>query len=75
MKFRHETALFAIGIIIFLTSIRHLLKANNKTLKNLRLSDSEGLKLDNFWTFTEISKCEQLYLLFTSIKISVFVPV
>ena len=39
------------------------------------MSHSEGLKLDNFWTFTEISKCEQLYLLFTSIKISVFVPV
>ena len=75
-KFRHETALFAIGIIIFLKSIRHLLKANNnKTLKNLRSWDSEGLKLDGFWIFTEISKCEQLYLLFTSIKISVFMLV
>ena len=48
---------------------------NNKTLKNLWSWDSEGLKLDNFWIFTEISKCEQLYLLFTSIKISVFMLV
>ena len=72
-KSRHETALFN---IIFLKSIWHLLKANNdKTLKNLRLWYSEGLKLDNFWIFTEISKCEQLYLLFTSIKISVFMLV
>ena len=38
---------------------------NNKTLKNLRSWDSQGLKLDDFWIFTEISKCEQLYLLFT----------
>ena len=76
MKFRHEAALFAIGIIIFLKSMRHLLKTNNnKTLKNLRSWDSEGLKLDGFWIFTEISKCEQLYLLFTSIKISVFMLV
>ena len=48
---------------------------NNKTSKNLWSWDSEGLKLDNFWIFTEISKCEQLYLLFTSIKISVFMLV
>ena len=76
MKFRHEAALFAIGIIIFLKSMRHLLKTNNnKTLKNLRLWDSEGLKLDGFWIFTEISKCEQLYLLFASIKTSVFMLV
>ena len=76
MKFRHEAALFAIGIIIFLKSMRHLLKTNNnKTLKNLRLWDSEGLKLDGFWIFTQISKCEQLYLLFASIKTSVFMLV
>ena len=37
--------------------------------------DSEGLKLDCFWIFTEISKYEQLYLLFTSIRISVFMLV
>ena len=50
----------------------HLLKINkNKNFKNLRLWDSEGLKLDSFWIFTEISKNEQLYLLFTSIKTSV----
>ena len=49
--------MLAIGIIIFLKSIRHLLKANNnKTLKILRLWDSEGLNLDGFWIFTEISK-------------------
>ena len=73
MKFRHEAALFAIGIIIFyLKSMRHLLKTNNnKTLKNLRSWDSEGF----FWIFTEILKCEQLYLLFTSIRISVFMLV
>ena len=60
----------------FLKSMRHLLKINkNKTLKNLRLWDSEGLKLDGFWIFTEISKYEQLYLLFTSIKTSVFMLV
>ena len=60
----------------FLKSMRHLLKINkNKTLKNLRLWDSEGLKLDGFWIFTEISKYEQLYLLFTSIRISVFMLV
>ena len=53
-----------------------MLKANNnKTLKNLRLWDSEGLKLDGFWIFTEISKYEQLYLLFTSIRISVIMLV
>ena len=64
------------GIIIFLKSIRHWLKVNNnKTLKNLRLWDSEGLKSDGFWIFTEISKYEQLYLLFTSIRISVFMLV
>ena len=41
--------LFAIGIIIFLKSIRHLLKTNNnKTLKILRSWDSEGLNLDDF---------------------------
>ena len=56
----------------FLKSMRHLLKTNtNKTLKNLRSWDSE----DFFWIFTEISKCEQLYLLFTSIRISVFMLV
>ena len=50
-------ALFAIGIIIFLKFIRHLLKENNnKTLKNLRLQDLEGLNLDYFWIFTEISE-------------------
>ena len=65
-----------LALLFFFESIRHLLKANNnKTLKNLRSWDSEGLKLDNFWIFTEISKCEQLYLLFTSIKISVFMLV
>ena len=70
------TQLFAIDIIIFLKSMRHLLKTNNnKTLKNLRSWDSEGLKLDGFWIFTEISKCEQLYLLFASIKTSVFMLV
>ena len=54
----------------------HLLKENNnKTLKNLRSRDSEGLKLDGFWIFTEISKCEQLHLWFTSIRISVFMLV
>ena len=64
------------GIIIFLKSIRHWLKANNnKTLKNLRLLHSEGLKSDSFWIFTEISKYEQLYLLSTSIRISVFMLV
>ena len=52
-----------------------MLKANNKNLKNLRLWDSEGLNLDNFWIFIEISKCEQLSVLFTSIKISVFMLV
>ena len=73
-----SSALFAIGIIIiiiiiiFLKSMRHLLKTNtNKTLKNLRSWDSE----DFFLIFTEISKCEQLYLLFTSIRISVFMLV
>ena len=75
MKFRHEAAMFAIGIIIILKSMRHLLKTNNKTLKNLRLWDSEGLKLDAFWIFTEISKYDQHYLLFTSIRISVFMLV
>ena len=70
-KFGHETALFAISIIIFLKSIRHLLKANNnETFKNLRSSDSEDSKLNSFWIFTEISKCEQLYFLFTVFKIS-----
>ena len=61
----------------FLKSMRHLLKINNnKTLKkNLRSGDSEGLKLDDFWIFPEISKCEQLYLLFASIKTSVFMLV
>ena len=69
VKFRHGAALFAIGIITFLKSMRHLLKTNNnKTLKNLRPWDSESLKFDGFWIFTEISKCEQLYLLFASIK-------
>ena len=34
-----------------------------------------GVKVRQFWIFTEISKCEQLYLLFTSIKISVFMLV
>ena len=48
---------------------------NNKTLKILRSSDSEGLNLDDFWSFIQISNCEQLYLLFTSIKISVFMLV
>ena len=73
VKFRHEAALFAIGIIFFfLKTMGHLLKINkNKNFKNLRLWDSEGLKLDSFWIFTEISKNEQLYLLFTSIKTSV----
>ena len=75
-KSRHQTVLFAIGIIIFFKSIIHLLKANNnKTLKNLRSWDSEGLKLDGFWIFTEISKWEQLHLWFTSIRISVFMLV
>ena len=70
-KFGHETALFAISIIIFLKSIRHLLKANNnETFKNLRSSDSEDSKLNSFWISTEISKCEQLYFLFTVFKIS-----
>ena len=46
-----------------------------KLKKNLRSWDSEGLKLDCFWIFTEISKYEQLYLLFTSIRISVFMLV
>ena len=76
MKFRHEAALIAIGIITFFKSMRHLLKTNNnKTLKNLRPWDSESLKFDGFWIFTEISKCEQLYLLFASIKTSVFMLV
>ena len=66
--------LFTIGIIIFLKSIRCLLKANNnKTLQDLRLWDSEDFKLEEFWISTEISKFKQLYFLFTSIKISVFV--
>ena len=34
-----------------------------------------GVKVRQFWIFTEISKCEQLYLLFTSINISVFMLV
>ena len=46
-----------------------------KLKKNLRSWNSEGLKLDCFWIFTEISKYEQLYLLFTSIRISVFMLV
>ena len=37
--------------------------------------DSEGLKLDDFWIFTKISKREQLYLLFNWIKICVFMLV
>ena len=54
-QLRHETAPFSISIIIFLKSMRHLMKANsNKTSKNLRLWDSNGLKF---------------YLFFTSIKI------
>ena len=48
---------------------------NNKTLQIFRSWDSERLNLDNFWIFFEISKYEQLYLLFTSIKISVFMLV
>ena len=60
----------------FLKSIRHLLKANNnKTLKNLRSWDSEGLKLDGFGIFTEISKYEQLDILFNRIRTSVFMLV
>ena len=68
--------MFAIGII-FLESIRYLLKVNSnkKFFKNLRSWDLEGLKLDDFWIFTEISKFEQLNLLFTSITISVFMLV
>ena len=54
-QLRHETAPFSISIIIFLKSMRHLMKANsNKTSKKLRLWDSNGLKF---------------YLFFTSIKI------
>ena len=34
-----------------------------------------GVKVRQFWIFTEISECEQVYLLFTSIKISVFMLV
>ena len=68
--------LFPIGIIILLKSIRHLLKANNnKTLQILRSWDSERLNLDNFWIFIEVSKYQQLYPLFTSINISVFMLV
>ena len=52
------------------------MKANNKkNSKKFYSEDSEGLKLYDFWIFTDISKCEQLYLLFTSIKISVFMLV
>ena len=65
-----------LALLFFLKSMRHLLKTNkDKILKNLRLWDSEGLKLDGFWIFTEISKCEQPYLLFASIKTSVFMLV
>ena len=73
---KHLCLLLVLLFFFFLKSMRHLLKINkNKTLKNLRLWDSEGLKLDGFWIFTEISKYEQLYLLFTSIKTSVFMLV
>ena len=47
MKFRHEAALFAIGIIIFLKSMRHLLKTNNyKTL--MLVWNSSGCSLRKY---------------------------
>ena len=53
-----------------------MLKANNnKTLKNLKVVGFWGLKVRWFLDFYWISKFEQLYLLFTSIKTSIFLLV
>ena len=71
-------ALFIVFLIICSEFVdAFVLCFSNQSLinQNLRFWDSEGLKFDGFWIFTQISKFEQLYLLFASIKTSVFMLV